>query len=111
MKIIALAALTASAALATPATAGVYLNVEANSSLTGNDYTSTTTDIHVGYEGGNDSASRNWTDKFSLTPFYRFYFFNKRDYGGAGFFAAIFTDEQTPRFSLDKVYSIFFLFK
>ena len=39
----------------------------------------------------NASASRNWTDKFSLTPFYRFYFFNKRDYGGAGFFAEIFT--------------------
>ena len=57
MKLIALAALTASTALATPATAGVYLNVEANSSLTGNDYTSTTTDVHVGYEGGNDSAS------------------------------------------------------
>ena len=57
MKFIALAALTASTALATPATAGVYLNVEANSSLTGNDYTSTTTDVHVGYEGGNDSAS------------------------------------------------------
>ena len=27
----------------------------------------------------NDSASRNWTDKFSLAPVYRFYFFNKRD--------------------------------
>ena len=38
-----------------------------------------------------DSASRNWTDKFSLSPFYRFYFFNKKDYGGAGFFAEIFT--------------------
>ena len=41
--------------------------------------------------GDNDSASRNWTDKFSLTPFYRFYFFNKKDYGGAGFFAEVFT--------------------
>jgi len=41
--------------------------------------------------GDNDSASRNWTDKFSLAPFYRFYFFNKRDYGGAGFFAEVFT--------------------
>ena len=41
--------------------------------------------------GDNDSASRNWTDKLSLTPFYRFYFFNKKDYGGAGFFAEIFT--------------------
>ena len=56
MKLIALAALT-STALATPATAGIYLNVEANSSLTGTDYTSTTTDVHVGYEGGNDLAS------------------------------------------------------
>ena len=56
MKLIALAALT-STALATPATAGVYLNVEANSSLTGTNYTSTTTDVHVGYEAGTDSAS------------------------------------------------------
>ena len=30
-------------------------------------------------------------DQFSLTPFYRFYFFNKKDYGGAGFFAEIFS--------------------
>ena len=51
---IALAALTATA-LATPATAGVYVNVEANSSRTGSNYESTTTDLHVGYEGGNDS--------------------------------------------------------
>ena len=53
---LALAALAATA-LATPATAGVYVNVEANSSLTGSDYTSTTTDVHVGYEGGNETAS------------------------------------------------------
>ena len=56
MKLIALAALT-SIGLATPATAGVYVNVEANSSLTGAAYTGTTTDVHVGYEGGNESAS------------------------------------------------------
>ena len=54
MKLIALAALTTSAALATPATAGVYVNVEANSSRTGSNYESTTTDVHVGYEGGNE---------------------------------------------------------
>ncbi len=41
--------------------------------------------------GDNNSASKNWTDKLSLTPFYRFYFFNKRDFGGAGFFAEVFT--------------------
>lgn len=39
----------------------------------------------------NDSGNINWTDKVSITPFYRFYFFNKRDYGGVGFFAEIFT--------------------
>ena len=36
----------------------------------------------------NFSSEQNsdWVDKFSLTPYYRFYFFNKKDYGGAGFF-------------------------
>ena len=50
MKTIALAALTVSA-LATPAMAGVYINAESNASYTGNDYTSRTTDLHLGYEG------------------------------------------------------------
>jgi hypothetical protein len=54
MKLIALAALTASAALATPATAGVFVNVEANSSRTGSNFESTVTDLHVGYEGGGE---------------------------------------------------------
>ena len=54
MKLIALAALTASTALATPATAGVFVNVEANSSRTGSDFESTLTDLHVGYEGGGE---------------------------------------------------------
>ena len=33
------------------ALAGPYVNVEANSGWTGSDYTGTTTDTHVGYEG------------------------------------------------------------
>ena len=49
MKKIALA-LAASLASA-PAMAGVYVNVESNASYTGGDYTSRTTDLHVGYEG------------------------------------------------------------
>ena len=49
MKKIALA-LAASLACA-PAMAGVYVNVESNASYTGGDYTSRTTDLHVGYEG------------------------------------------------------------
>tara|TARA_R100001530_G_scaffold1263_6_gene2196 strand:+ start:3681 stop:4037 length:357 start_codon:yes stop_codon:yes gene_type:complete len=44
---LALAATLAS----TPAMAGVYLNAESNASYTGNDYTSRTTDLHIGYEG------------------------------------------------------------
>ena len=44
---LALAATLASA----PAMAGVYVNVESNASYTGTDYTSRTSDFHVGYEG------------------------------------------------------------
>ena len=33
------------------ALAGPYVNVEANASWTGDNYNSTTTDVHVGYEG------------------------------------------------------------
>jgi len=50
MKRIALALATISFASA-PAMAGVYVNAESNASYTGNDYTSRTTDLHVGYEG------------------------------------------------------------
>ena len=34
-----------------------YVNVEANASWTGDNYTSTTTDVHVGYEGEVGAAS------------------------------------------------------
>ena len=47
-----IAAAAAAIALAPAAAlAGPYVNVEANSGWTGSDYTSTTTDLHVGYEG------------------------------------------------------------
>ena len=55
MKTIALA-LVASTFATVPAFAGgVYVNVENNASLTGADYTGSTTDFHVGYEGGTDT--------------------------------------------------------
>ena len=44
---LALAASLASA----PAMAGVYINAESNGSYTGNNFTSRTTDLHIGYEG------------------------------------------------------------
>ncbi len=50
MKTIALAALTVTSALATPAMAGVYVNAESNASYSGTDYTSRTTDLHIGWE-------------------------------------------------------------
>ena len=49
MKRIALA--LAATLASTPAMAGVYLNAESNASYTGSDYTSRTTDLHIGYEG------------------------------------------------------------
>ena len=39
------------------ALAGPYVNVEANAGWIGDDYTSTTTDVHVGYEGEVGAAS------------------------------------------------------
>ena len=53
MKKIAL--ILASAFIGAPALAGPYVNVEANGSYTGSDYQSTTTDFHVGWEGGNET--------------------------------------------------------
>jgi hypothetical protein len=46
-----LAAAAAAPFMATAAFAGPYVNVEANSGFTGTDYTGTTTDFHVGFEG------------------------------------------------------------
>jgi hypothetical protein len=43
--------------LAAPAMAGPYANVEANSGFTGSDYSGTSTDFHVGYEGAAGAAS------------------------------------------------------
>jgi hypothetical protein len=37
--------------------AGPYVNIEANSGFAGSDYTGTTTDFHVGYEGTSGAAA------------------------------------------------------
>jgi hypothetical protein len=46
-----LAAAAAAPFMATAAFAGPYVNIEANSGFSGSDYSGTTTDFHVGYEG------------------------------------------------------------
>ena len=50
MKTIALA-LAATTLASAPASAGVYINAEANNGYTGSDYTGRVVDVHVGYEG------------------------------------------------------------
>jgi hypothetical protein len=47
----AFAVLATAPLFAGAAMAGPYVNVEANSGFAGSDYTGTTTDFHVGYEG------------------------------------------------------------
>ena len=52
------AAVAAAPLFAGAALAGPYVNVEANSGFTGSDYTGTSTDLHIGYEGPvGDSAA------------------------------------------------------
>ena len=46
-----IAAAAAAPLFAGAAFAGPYVNIEANSGFAGSDYTGTTTDFHVGYEG------------------------------------------------------------
>jgi hypothetical protein len=59
-----------------------------------NPYTSFGASLFINFSSEQNS---DWVDKFSLTPFYRFYFFNKKDYGGAGFFAEVFSKFSSGR--------------
>jgi len=51
-------------------------------------YSSYGADLFLNFNDNN--ASRSWSEKFSLNPFYRFYFLNKTDFGGEGYFAEVF---------------------
>ena len=53
----AIALAAAAPLMAAPALAGPYVNVEANAGWSGSDYSGTTTDAHVGYEGTVGAAS------------------------------------------------------
>lgn len=39
----------------------------------------------------NFRKENSYYEKFAVTPFFRFYFFNKEDYGAKGFFAEVFS--------------------
>ena len=51
-------ALTAVSLCSTPAMAGIYANVESNTSYSGGDYQSRATDLHVGFE--NTAGILDW---------------------------------------------------
>ena len=51
-----IAALAASPLIAGSAFAGPYVNVEANASYPDGEYTTATTDLHIGFEGGTEDG-------------------------------------------------------
>ena len=76
--------------------------------------------LNIGYEIINDSyssygaevflnfndnkLSRSWSEKFSLNPFYRFYFLNKTDFGGEGYFAEVFIKFANIKYDRDTYF-------
>ena len=52
-----IAAVAAAPLLATSAFAGPYVNVEANASYPDGEYTTATTDLHFGFEGGTEKVA------------------------------------------------------
>lgn len=76
--------------------------------------------LNIGYEIINDSyssygaevflnfndnnTSRSWSEKFSLNPFYRFYFLNKTDFGGEGYFAEVFIKFANIKYDRDTYF-------
>tara|TARA_B100001093_G_scaffold397058_1_gene384307 strand:+ start:54 stop:704 length:651 start_codon:yes stop_codon:yes gene_type:complete len=65
-------------------------------------YSSYGADIFLNFNGNNSSSS--WSEKFSLNPFYRFYFLNKTDFGGEGYFAEIFIKFSNIEYNRETYY-------
>ena len=66
-------------------------------------YSSYGADIFLNFNDNN--ASRSWSEKFSLNPFYRFYFLNKTDFGGEGYFAEIFIKFSNIEYNRETYYN------
>ena len=67
-------------------------------------YSSFGADIFLNFNDTN--ASRSWSDKLALTPFYRFYFFDKRDFGGSGFFTEVFSKFSFGKSDMEYYYGL-----
>ena len=67
-------------------------------------YSSFGADIFLNFNDTN--ASGSWSDKLALTPFYRFYFFDKRDFGGSGFFTEVFSKFSFGKSDVEYYYGL-----
>ena len=65
-------------------------------------YSSYGADVFFNFNENNSSAS--WSEKFSLNPFYRFYFLNKTDFGGEGYFAEVFLKLSRIKYDRDTYF-------
>ena len=65
-------------------------------------YSSYGAEVFLNFNDNN--ASRSWSEKFSLNPFYRIYFFNKTDFGGEGYFAEVFMKFSNIEFERDSYF-------
>jgi hypothetical protein len=68
-------------------------------------YSSFGGDIFINFNNANSSVS--WSDRFTISPFYRFYFLNKKDFGGAGFFVELFSKFSFADHTVEYVYGIY----
>ena len=66
-------------------------------------YSSYGADVFFNFNDNNSSSS--WSEKFSLNPFYRFYFLNKTDFGGEGYFAEIFIKFSNIEYNRETYYN------
>ena len=68
-------------------------------------YSSFGGDVFINFNNNNSSVS--WSDRFSISPFYRFYFLNKKDFGGAGFFVELFSKFSFGQETVEYAYGIY----
>lgn len=68
-------------------------------------YSSFGGDIFINFNNNNSSVS--WSDRFTISPFYRFYFLNKKDFGGAGFFVELFSKFSFADHTVEYVYGLY----
>ena len=65
-------------------------------------YSSYGADIFLNFN--NKNLSPSWSERFSLNPFYRFYFLNKTDFGGEGYFAEVFMKFSNIEYKRDSYF-------